>query len=170
MTLNDIQYLLAVDGIRNTKARYCRYMDTKQWGLMPDLFTADCHVEGFDSAPDGANASKLVEGLSNRFKDAISVHHCHMGEVEITGVGEARAIWAMEDFVEWPDNVPSTPTAPRGFYGYGHYEEAYRLTEGVWKIAHMRLTRLRIDLIPDSQDRPLPGRRRADPHWLESKR
>lgn len=166
MTLDNVQYLLAVDSIRQTKARYCRYLDTKQWALMPDLFTEDCHIAGFDSAPDGSNAAQLVAGLESRFEKAVSVHHCHMGEIQIISANEARVIWAMEDIVEWPDNIPATATAPRGFRGYGHYEELYRLSNGKWKIAQMRLTRLRIDLFPDNHDRPRPGRRSADPEWL----
>ena len=31
--------------------------------------------------------------------------------------------------------------------GYGHYTESYRLVDGAWRTASMRLTRLRVDRV-----------------------
>ena len=44
----------AARAIAETKARYCRFIDTKQWERLASLFTSDCRFEGLGSAPPGA--------------------------------------------------------------------------------------------------------------------
>lgn len=166
---NPLDYLLCVDAIRQTKAKYCRYIDTKQWDRLASLFTPDCRFEGLGSAPPGANVGVFVQGVSGRLAHTISVHHCHMQETVMTGPDSARAIWAMEDFVEWTDggSVKETPGS-KGFFGYGHYEEAYqRGDDGDWKISFLRLTRLRLDGVPVDAPAPRMGQRQATPDWLD---
>ena len=72
-----LDYLLSVDAIRQVKARYCRYIDTKQWHRLGALFTADCRFEGLGSAPPGADVAAFVAGVSSRLASTISVHHVH---------------------------------------------------------------------------------------------
>ncbi len=159
----------AREAICALKARYCRFIDTKQWDRLRKLFSADARFEGFGSAPDGADADAFVRGVATRLRDAISVHHCHMPEIVFFGPTSARAVWAMQDHLEWPEpmQLKEAPEA-RGFIGFGHYEEAYVCEEGVWKMQHLRLTRLRIDPLPPQG--AFPGGkvlRRASPTWLE---
>jgi hypothetical protein len=45
----------------------------------------------------------------------------------------------MEDIVEFTDSV---------LHGYGHYHETYRKTAGVWRIATLHLTRLKLSQTP----------------------
>ncbi len=165
---NALDYLLCVDAIRQTKAKYCRYIDTKQWDRLASLFTPDCVFEGLGSAPPGADVATFVRGVSGRLANTISVHHCHMQETVMTGPDSARVIWAMEDFVEWTDGgtVKETPGS-KGFYGYGHYEEVYRRVDGGWKIGFLRLTRLRLDPVPIDAPAPRMGQRQATPDWLD---
>lgn len=150
MSLMDpLEKLEALHEISAVKARYCRYIDTKQWRFLRDLFSADARFEGFGSAPDGCDADTFVKGVSERLSDAVSVHHCHMPEILFQGVGRARAVFAMQDHLEWPSPIllKEAPEA-RGFVGYGYYEEAYIREHGAWKIQFVRLTRLRIDPLP----------------------
>ena len=163
-----LDHLLCVDAIRQTKAKYCRYIDTKQWGRLAAIFTPDCRFEGLGSAPPGADVATFVQGVSSRLANTISVHHCHMQETVMTGPDSARVIWAMEDFVEFTDGstVKETPGS-KGFFGYGHYEEEYRRVDGEWKIAFLRLTRLRLDPIPVDAPAPRMGQRQATPDWLD---
>jgi hypothetical protein len=166
--MESIDYLLSVDAIRQLKARYCRFIDTKQWQRLASLFTTDCRFEGLGSAPAGADVATFVAGVSSRLAATISVHHCHMPEIAMTGPDSARVIWAMEDFVEWTDGstVKETPGS-RGFFGYGHYEEEYRREHGEWKISFLRLTRLRLDPVPPDAAPPRLGQRQASPAWLD---
>ncbi|MDB5827950.1 MAG: hypothetical protein JWQ73_2170 [Variovorax sp.] len=168
LAIDPIDYLLSVEAIRQVKARYCRFIDTKQWDRLGSLFTADCRFEGLGSAPAGADVATFVQGVSSRLAATISVHHVHTHEVVRTGSDAARVIWAMEDFVEWTDGstVKETPGS-RGFFGYGHYEEEYRRENGEWKISFLRLTRLRIDPVPIEAPPPRMGQRQATPGWLD---
>lgn len=165
---NALDYLLCVDAIRQTKAKYCRYIDTKQWDRLSELFTPDCRFEGLGSAPAGADVTMFVQGVSSRLDHSISVHHCHMQETVMTGPDSARTIWAMEDFVEWTDGstVKETPGS-NGFFGYGHYEETYQRVDGEWRISFLRLTRLRLDAVPVDAPAPRMGQRQATPDWLD---
>ena len=174
MNPDAIDRLTSIRQIGEVKARYCRYIDTKQWARLASLFTADCSFEGLGSAPPGADVATFVSGVSSRLANTISVHHCHMPEMVFDGTDAARVIWSMEDYVEWTDGstVKETPGS-RGFRGYGHYEETYRRenVDGVptWRISFLRLTRLRIDAVPAEQGAPRMGQRQADPHWLDAR-
>jgi hypothetical protein len=167
--IDDLHYLVSLEKIRQVKARYCRYIDTKQWARLPGLFTDDCRFEGLGSAPAGAVVATFVAGVSSRLNNTISVHHCHMPEIAMTSATTARVIWAMEDYVEWQDGseVKETP-GHRGFYGYGHYEEEYRCgQDSEWRISFLRLTRLRIDAVPATNPPARMGQRQATPRWLD---
>jgi len=164
-----VQGLLAAQAIAETKARYCRFIDTKQWERLPSLFTADCRFEGLGSAPAGADVATFVKGVSTRLAPTISVHHCHMPEIRFLSDAHARVTWAMEDYVEWTDGSSARETpGSRGFRGYGHYEEEYRLDSGAWKICFLRLTRLRIDPVDAAQPPALMGQRQATPAWPDA--
>jgi hypothetical protein len=161
------QQLMDVEQIKQLKARYCRFVDTKQWQRLRTLFTEDARFEGLGSAPSGADVDGFVEGISTRLHDAISIHHCHMPEIVFTGPATARGVWAMMDYLEWPAGAsPREAPGHRGFSGFGHYEEEYRKDGAEWKIAFLRLTRLRIDPLADGNPAPRPGMLTASDDWL----
>lgn len=160
----------ALEAIRSLKARYCRYIDTKQWDRLRGLFGRSARFEGFGSAPDGADADAFVAGVSARLAKAVSVHHCHTPEIVFLAPDRARGVWAMQDHLEWPEAI-RLKEAPevRGFIGFGHYEEAYVREDGTWKMDFLRLTRLRIDPLPLDVAFPDPtALRRASPDWLDA--
>jgi SnoaL-like domain len=144
------------------KARYFRLMDTKQWDAWRDLFTDDL-VFYMETAPVptadqpvtvGGNA--FVEHVSRALRTATTVHQGHMPELELTGETTARGVWAMFD---WVDSVETG----RGIQGFGHYHERYRKgADGRWRIAELRLTRLRIDPVPLTDP---PAGRVFPPAW-----
>lgn len=162
-----LRWVSDLSEIHRLKARYCRYLDTKQWEALGTLFTADARFEGFGSALTGADRQGFVTGVSTRLADAVSVHHCHMPEIEFTGPDEARGIWAMEDYVDFPPgrDVLEAP-GQRGYRGYGHYEEAYRREGEAWRFSLLRLTRIRIDPISQAAPPPRAGKLSASPSWL----
>lgn len=135
-----------LDAIHQLKARYCRFIDTKQWTRLHTLFTLDARFEGLGSAPTGATVEMFVSGISTRLAPVLSIHHCHMPEINFLGFDRARGIWAMMDYLEWPEGSgPHEAQGFRGFTAYGHYEEEYHRTADGWRIGFLRLTRLRID-------------------------
>jgi hypothetical protein len=142
--VNDIERLVAIEEIRQLKARYFRCMDTKDWVGFEAVFAPDCTAdytpEGGDpgrwSATGAANIAKLVKDL---VAPAVTIHHGHMPEIEITSASTAHGIWAMEDLIWWPEG-----SARKTLHGFGHYHETYEKIRGAWLIKTLRLTRLRV--------------------------
>jgi len=160
--MNDIasnQDWTDIESIKQLKARYCRFLDTKQWEHFRTVFAPDVRFDGFGFVPSGSDVDTFVQGIATRHKDSVTIHQCHMPEITFTDPDKARVIWAMIDYCKWPAGyTPSEALGARGFYGYGHYEEEYRRIDREWKISFLRLTRLCIDPIPDNNPLPRPVR------------
>jgi len=168
LQVDSIERMSSLAQIAQLKARYCRYIDTKQWHKLSSLFTEDCRFEGLGAAPFGADVDAFVQGVATRLGSAISVHHVHQPELLLTSERTARGLWPMEDFVEWQDgSIVKEAPGSRGFRGYGHYEEEYRREGDIWKISFLRLTRMRLDGIPVESPAPRMGACQATPDWLE---
>lgn len=146
MATETLEDLLQTEAIKRVKARYCRFIDSRRWDLLEGLLTPDLQLEGFTIVDGDGTAATFVDALAKRLDGATTVHHCHTPEIRLTGTGAAEGSWAMMDLIEWPHpiDLKSFPGAT-GFRGYGFYEERYRLVEGAWRIAVMRLTRTRFE-------------------------
>ena len=143
--MDDVQKLLALEEIKQLKARYFRYVDTKDWRGFEGLFTRDAVFDISDDVPGCVvtGAAKIAETASVPLADVVSVHHGHCPEIELTSDTTAKGIWAMEDKLRWAENS----TAPiRTLHGYGHYHETYECIAGRWHIKTMKLTRMRVDI------------------------
>lgn len=127
-----------LEQIRQLKARYFRFMDTKDWDGLASVFTPDVRI---DMLGEGGGVTESVEAylpfLISQIGEVTTVHHGHMSEIEFDGPDDARGIWAMEDELWWPEGSPI-----RHLHGYGHYHEHYRREAGDWSISRMTLTRL----------------------------
>lgn len=146
--MDPVERLLAIEDIRALKARYFRAMDTKDWAAYEAVFAPDLIADFRDAAPvrdEGQltiGAAAYVAALAPLLDQVDTVHHGHMAEITVESRDAARGIWAMEDKL-WPR--PGSPLPFRWLHGYGHYHERYVRLEGAWRIAEIRLTRLRID-------------------------
>ena len=130
-----------VEAIKQLKARYCRTMDTKDWAAMRRVFTDDVEMDTTDSGGGVVNgADAFMSFLLDAIGDVITVHHCHLPEIQISSPTSASAVWAMEDMLRWPDGTE--------LHGYGHYHETYEKVVGDWRIRRSELTRLRMDFTP----------------------
>ena len=126
------------DEIEQLKSRYFRLMDTKQWDALREVFTADVVIDTTeDSGVVITGVDEYMPFLIANIGDVVTVHHGHMPEIDFIGDDEASGIWSMEDELWWPEGSPI-----RHLHGYGHYHETYRRSDGRWRIATMRLTRL----------------------------
>jgi hypothetical protein len=165
--MTESSQLADLEQIKQLKSRYCRYVDLKHWERLRALFTEDARFEGLGSAPTGAGVEQFVSGISTRLADCVSIHHCHTPDIVFMDADRARGIWAMMDYLQWsnPVQIREVPGAV-GFVGYGHYEEEYRRTGHGWRIALLRLTRLRIDAVMPGHPAPLPGFMSASDNWL----
>ena len=102
--MTDIERFLAIEEMKQLKARYFRCMDTKDWAGFAAVFAKDVTV---DYTPPGGNpkdwsesgAANVVAFVRKIVESAITVHHGHMPEVEVLSPTTARAIFAMEDLI-----------------------------------------------------------------------
>jgi hypothetical protein len=161
--VTDIEKLIAIEEIKRLKARYFRAMDTKDWDLFRSLFTEDVEIDSsYAFTPVDHKGDAIEPALTRRDPDPnlslrgvdrflemqhhhldnmSTVHHGHMPEIDILGPDDAAGVWAMEDKLRWPEGSPM-----RLMHGYGHYTERYRKVDGAWRIAKLKLTRIRIDV------------------------
>jgi hypothetical protein len=147
--MDELARLTATQAIMALKARYFRAMDTKDWAALRAVFTDDL-VADFRDATPVHQPEMLIHGadpylamLAPMLESVVTVHHGHMPEIDVESVTQARGVWAMEDLL-WPRAGSALPFA--SLRGWGHYHERYRCTGGVWQIAEIRLTRLRVEL------------------------
>jgi hypothetical protein len=137
LLMDELDRLVAIEAITQLKARYCRFVDTQQWVEFRALFTDDAHFEFGDYVPESPDA--FLEGARSTFEGAVSMHHCHSPEIEMTAHDEAVGTWAMEDRIVWNGERPP-------HHGYGHYEERYTKRGDAWFISAVRLTYIRLEV------------------------
>jgi hypothetical protein len=76
--------------------------------------------------------------LEPTLRDAVTIHHGHMPEIEVVSPSTARGVWALQDIIVWPDGSR--------LHGYGHYHETYEKSDGQWRIKTSTLTRLHMEI------------------------
>jgi hypothetical protein len=164
--MTEIERLVAIEEIKQLKARYFRTLDSKDWDgyqavYAPDA-VLDCRHAMYARNPQTGEAvrngrvipeseavveSRLTHGaaairaeVEESVRGITTVHHGHMAEIEILSPTTARGIWAMEDLLRGPPGWYLT-----ALHGYGHYHETYERIDGRWHIKSLKLTRLRLD-------------------------
>jgi hypothetical protein len=137
----DPSSLADIEELKQLKARYFRLMDTRRWDEWAEVFAVAAVMEVPEADMVVTGRDEIVQGVSAALTGATTVHHGHMPELELTGPDTARGVWAMADYVEWTGQADSRV----GLQGYGHYHEEYVREDGAWRIARLRLERLRLD-------------------------
>jgi|SRR5579871_4714345 len=164
--MTDSEKLLAIEEIKQLKARYFHCVDWKDWKGFYGVFAPDVEFDMRDSfkAADPTSGASRVYGRpellaaidtsgwrmqgrdqiaangSSQFADVSTVHHGFNPQITIRSAHEASGIWAMHDILRFPGG-PITE-----IHGYGHYHETYRRIDGRWLIQTITLKRLRIDV------------------------
>jgi hypothetical protein len=141
--MDPLDRLQAIEDIRLLKARYFRFMDTKQFHLLEALFTPDLLVLTPTGAVYKDSGRGYAASLKTSLEHSVSVHQGFLSEIEILDEHNATGIWAMQDVIEWADKHPVQGW--KSITGRGHYHETYRKLDGSWRIATLTLTRLRLD-------------------------
>lgn len=153
MTMEEIT---AREEIKELKARYCYYLDRKEWdnfaGTLAEDVRIDCDTAVSTNQRDPQTLPTLVGRKAQRVSieklagEACTVHQVHSPIIELTSKTTATAIWAMEDVIDKP-----------GFYLHarGHYHETYRKeADGKWYIASIHLTRTMVETRGDNSGWP----------------
>jgi len=148
MMSDDLAKLLDYEAIRNVKARYCRFLDTKDWDGFIGLFTADAvlDVEEDTGQPPFIGHEAIRKTIIWSVENAKSAHQIHMSEIDLQG-DEAHVVTPMQDRVVWAPGTSPLPGAA-SITGFGHYHERYVRQDGQWKIASLKLTRLYVEVHP----------------------
>lgn len=136
--------LETVEELKRLKARYFLHLDRKDWAAWGQVFAHDAVVDvsaQFPDAPDPEvhvmrGRDTIVRSVSGFLGQTATAHHGHTPLIEVVSADEATGLWAMEDNLFMPDGSRMT--------GFGHYEERYRREDGAWRIAHSKLTRIRV--------------------------
>jgi hypothetical protein len=144
-----LQDLLDHQAIAELRARYCWCLDTKRWDELRRLFTDDLDIDV--GTLRFSSADEYIAAARERTAGATTVHSCSMPQIEIAG-DTATGIWAMSDIVDrgpgpWPDGLA-------GFRGHGYYHDTYKREADGWRIASVRLERLRFAAVPEGGDAP----------------
>ena len=157
MTLED---LLAIEEIRQLKARYFHLMDRKRWDEWADVFCEDVLVDTTqEGSPLLEGRKAFVEFLPPILEGVKTVHHGHAAEIRVTGVDSASGTWSMEDRLFCPPEQGG-----RHLWGTGFYFEKYRKdADGHWRILEMKLRRSRTEgdgkqgVPPEDAEQPRDG-------------
>ena len=133
-----------IEAIRQLKARYFRLMDTKDWVGMREVFADDVVIDTSEAGGDVVSgADQFMVFLHETLGDAVTVHHGHMPEIDLTSDTTATGIWALNDIIVWSSGMRLD--------GYGHYHETYEKSDGQWRIKSSKLTRVHTDFTMPEQ-------------------
>lgn len=150
--------LEAIELIKQLKARYFRFLDTRNIEGLQSVFTADAtaRFKGPDYDFDLSGWPALEAFYRKSFSaDAFGMHNGHHPEIDVAG-DHATGIWYLQDiFVQLKHDIT--------VMGSALYEDEYRRQDGVWRIAttgYVRLweehhtrgehVKLRVKSIPDA--------------------
>jgi Zn ribbon nucleic-acid-binding protein len=142
--------LVAIEEIKQLKARYFRLLDTRDFDGMAMVFCKDavfdCTEGGLILPLDGPSIGaagpvkrgrdEIMAWIRESFAQRTCVHHGHCHEITIDSETEAHGVIAMEDLIQAADRKT------RVVHAAGHYHERYRVEDGQWRIAATKLTRL----------------------------
>ena len=144
--MTPIERLTTLEEIRSVKARYCRFLDTKDWTGLAGLFTENAVLDvKEDTGQDPiVGRDRLIEQIRFAVIHAKSAHQVHAAEIELLDADQANVVWAMQDRVVW-DEGHSPLAGIKSITGFGHYHEHYVRQQGQWRIASLKLTRLYVE-------------------------
>jgi len=138
--LSAVDKLVAIEEIKQLKARYFRCLDQKDWDCWRAVFASD-FIDGTRKEDVEGMFRHLHEnGLYDRVK---TVHHGGMPEIEILSPTTARGIWAGGSEVYFPPGQHFETTGKevvavgKSHHFYTFYYETYVKRDGKWQIQVM---------------------------------
>jgi hypothetical protein len=139
--------------ITEQKAKYGRFIDTKQWSKFNEIALPDAELHFWDTngqillvgrTPVSFRSTQAFTDFFHRFfADAETLHMFGPGELKQISKDEVKAIWGMEDqiFLKSTANIV-------GVRGGGYYHEIWKLKDGEWFLKSLNLRRTYTHVTP----------------------
>jgi hypothetical protein len=130
--MSELEWLVALEEIRQLKARRDRYADAHDWDAYEALHVPDqySHNEGFDP---WTSSKEMIENVARLMNDMITIHHSYDPDIIFDSRTRARGIWAMT-----AASVSRTGDGASWSIGYGYYYETYEKRDGRWLFSSRR--------------------------------
>jgi hypothetical protein len=153
--VGDLERLVAIEEIKQVKARYFRGCDLRDWDLLASVFTDDARID-FQAAQAPELRARIgtsvaiggkaaAEWISQAVAGSVTVHQGYMPEIDVVTPTYATAIWPMADHLWYEEGCGS---AYREIDAIGHYHDEFVKRDGRWYLSSLRLTRLRSEETP----------------------
>jgi hypothetical protein len=143
-----IKALQETENIKQLMARYCRFLDTKQWTAFGELLTEDVQLTFKDTAGNIIfqfhSRKEMMDLTAPMLQSAVTVHYVNQPEITLLSDTEASAIWALEDQIIFPENTENAPY--RAMHGFGIYHQTLKKIGEDWQISSFVLDRLKLDI------------------------
>jgi hypothetical protein len=155
VTVSPTDRLLAIEAIKQLKARYFRFVDTKDWASITTLFAEDAqftrsgafnvrdpwsgaYTPALPAQPDVCTGrEEIVKMMRAAVEPFRTVHHGYTPEINILNERRASGIWAMFDEIR--DREYRLVLR-----GWGHYHETYELGAEGWVIKTALIARMQL--------------------------
>jgi hypothetical protein len=109
--MNDLERLVAIEGLRSLQARYVRYADAGDWRALAGLFLPDAQFTpyGMDGRPQMVmtGPAEIEQRVSGTVGSGTARHHLFSYEIDVDSLVQARGLWAMEDWIDRGDFIPA---------------------------------------------------------------
>ena len=127
--MTDIETLLAIEAIKQLKARYFRALDTNDWGLFASTLTNECIGDYSDGDLAFKNRDEIVSFMRNNLsgKKMLTLHQGHTPEITLLDKNNASGTWYLEDTV-------LALKANLRIYGAAIYTDEYHKEQSEWRI------------------------------------
>jgi len=122
-----------IEAINRLKYRYWRDLDLKLWDDLAGCFVADATVRYGDGKYTFTGVESIMNFLRSSLGEttgAVTVHHGHHPEIDITGPTTARGTWALYNYMY-------SVKQNRGIRIGAYYEDTFVKVGGVWKFQHV---------------------------------
>ena len=126
--MQDAACLLEIESIRQLKARYCRYLDAKDWVAWRNLLTDDFATDLADvggAVINGADVFVAFCRMTLGRSPHPTVHQVHAPEIALTSATTATGVWALNDVVRLAPGLTLNGDRPL----------SRNLREGQWAVA-----------------------------------
>lgn len=139
--------LVEIEQIHQLKYRYVRFIDTKAWDQLGELFTEDATASYGGGATTLSGRAAIMEFLTTSMasESMLTSHKVHQPEVALTGPDTATGVWALDDVVIMDD-------LGLVVRGASFYDDRYVKADGAWRIAHTGYRRVFEEIEPRSAD------------------